>query len=124
MKTTDIEAIIDTLDHAERTDFRTWRKPLSDLEESLHKAQRLRRWIGAPLLGAAVAIPGWLSLSESEWATWFFASVVIGTVALWLMQLVLERFYPVLDREARIQALAGFFRPWRDYDELEEERST
>ena len=111
------EALIDTLDRAEQSQPNVWRKPLFDLQEHLNKAQRVRRWIATPLLGVSVAAPQlW---REQSLATWLAASVLIGTLCLWLMQQLLERAYPVLAREARIESLRNYFSPWRD-DETDE----
>lgn len=114
----EVDALIDTLDHTERTESQIWRKPLSELQERLGKAQRIRRWIGAPILGLALLAPG--MAGASEWLTWLGYSLVIGAIALMVMQLVLERVLPVLDRESRIQALGNYFLPWRDEDEEHE----
>lgn len=111
-----IDALIDTLDRAERRQPSVWRKPLFGLQEQLSKAQRTRRWIGAPLLGLALVAPGLLS-RETDWLTWIGFSWVLGAIVLMLMQVALERLFPVLDRESRIQSLSNYFLPWRDEDE-------
>jgi hypothetical protein len=110
-----IEAMIDTLDHADRSQPDVWLKPLLDLQERLGKAQRVRRWVGAPALGMALLLPG--LTGSHDVLTWVGLSWLIGAAALMIAQLVLERFFPILDREARIQALGNYFLPWRDDDE-------
>jgi|GEM_PF-5777575 len=121
MKATEVEKLIDTLDHAERPQVRDWRLPLADLTEQLSKAQRVRRWIATPLLGVSVALPQvW---GEESWSTWVAVSALVGTFCMWVMQRVLERTHPVLAREARIDSLRNYFAPWRD-DEPDEERTS
>jgi len=113
----EIDSMIDTLDRAEREETQIWRRPLFDLQEQLSRAQRVRRWIGAPLLGVAL-LAGSL-VTEADWLTRIGYAWVLGAVALFLTQVALERVFPALDREARIQSLGAYFLPWRDDDDPE-----
>jgi hypothetical protein len=118
MNAAEVEARIDKLDHAERSLHGSCRLPLTDLTEHLNKARPVRRWVATPLLATAIAAPQiW---GEEIWSIWIFSSAIVGTVFMWLMQRILERAYPVLARESRIEALQTYFAPWR-YSEHDEE---
>jgi hypothetical protein len=110
----EIDSLIDALDRAQTE---AWRKSLATLWERLKKAQRTRRWIGAPLLATVIALPGLMGVDQ--WEGWLMAPGVLGAASFFVMQSILERLMPVLEREERIEALQSYF-SWRDYDDLEE----
>ena len=107
MNGAEADRLIDALDHAERPQTGVWRGPLTELWVSLKKAQRTRRWVATPLLAAVIATPSWLGVEQ--WGGWLMISAILGAVGFFLMQRVLERLLPVLEREERIQALAVLF---------------
>lgn len=118
MTRAEIDALIDLLDRADRSDTTAWRKPLATLWERLKKAQRTRRWVGTPILAAAITLPG--IFGADLWEGWIMFSAVLGAASFFIMQRILERLMPVLEREERIAALQSYFYFWRDEDEDEE----
>jgi hypothetical protein len=122
MNRAEIELLIETLDGADRLETNIWRRPLAILWEELKKAQRTRRWIATPILAVAVGVSGTLNAPNLSGAVMFAG--VLGTVGLFVMQRILERLIPVLEREERVQALQNYFVAWRDYDDLAERTAT
>ena len=115
MTAAEVNGLIDVLDRAERADASVWRRPLAILWETLHKAQRVRRWLATPLLAMSIAAPEvW---REDHWATWLVTSSILAVTAFWLMQRVLEGVYPVLDRETGVETFWSYFQSGGDYDE-------
>ena len=112
----DVDARIDILDVAERRNDSAWRKPMLDLLEDLRAKQRVRRWLQLFLLCVSAAAPA--LLGPRPWWDWVLYAGGAFTIGVFLLQITLERWSPTLDREARIEALWGFYLAWTDQTEL------